>query len=95
MNQDKLRKLAGMPLVEAKKKEPDVDTAPDSAPPAKGADELPAIIEKIAANLAKKFGIGSPDGEDSEDLNAVKDFLMKVYAAGLADAEKTPVTDDE
>lgn len=96
MDQNKIRKLAGLPLLsEAKKKvdapvDADVDGVPADAVPDGDADDdktLPAIVSKIAASAMKKFGITDKDGEDT-NLDAMQDFLSKVYAAGLKDGSK-------
>jgi hypothetical protein len=119
MDQNKLRKLAGLPLLKEWK---EVVDAPTNAKPAKkdkeekddakkddadldiekgedggdaegkgkdkekdDKDDLPEIITKIAQSVCKKFGIGDPDGGESDDLTAMEDFLKKVYDAGVAD----------
>jgi len=116
MDQNTLRKLAGLPLLKEWK---EVVDAPTNAKPekkeddenvdlkvdkgedeGKGKDEkndLPEIITKIALNVCKKFGIGDPDGKESNDLTAMQDFLKKVYDAGVADgsAAKDDLKEDE
>lgn len=97
---NKLRKLAGLPMItEAKKKkdapvmDADVptDAAPTDAPPADGdndqddQDDLPAIVTKLAQSACKKFGLGDPKGGESKELTAMLDMLMKVYDAGVKD----------
>lgn len=51
-------------------------------------DDMPAIINKIAKSMAKKFGFGSPD-QDGPDVEAAEEMLMKVYDAGCKDGEKS------
>lgn len=94
MEDNKLRKLAGLPVMEGKKKK-DTPVIDDAAPAPVGAaaptdgdaDDLPVIVSKIANNVCKKFGIGDPKGGDSPDLTAMQDFLMKVYNAGVKDGQ--------
>lgn len=123
MDQNKLRKLAGLPLLKewkevvdaptnAKKDKEEKEPKKDDAEvdlekgevEAEGKDkkddekkdDLPEIITKIAQSVCKKFGIGDPDGKESDDLTAMEDFLKKVYDAGVADgaAKGEPVKED-
>lgn len=85
MELSKLRKLAGLQFIaEAKEEKTEEKKKP----------ELPAEVLKQAAALTKKFGIGAPDGSESEDLTAVQDFMMKVFAAGVASAAAEPVAEE-
>lgn len=95
-----VRKMAGLPLLSEKKEELEVegDTEEVAVKASKEEEEeLPKIVEKLAASMCKKFGIGDPKGGPSADLEAVQDFLLKVYDAGMKDCEKQgkakPVTE--
>ena len=85
-----VRRMAGLPVIR-EKDEMDMDDEGDmdAKAPAKGdkeekeEDDMPKIVVALAKKMAKKFGV-----EKEEDVDGLADMILKVYDAGMKDAEK-------
>jgi hypothetical protein len=87
---NRARNAAGLPLLEKKKDDEDGEEDEDEGKEEKGEkeeeDDLPSIVQKMAAKLLKS---GIPD----EDKLAA--LLLKVYAAGHTDGVKESTADEK